>query len=162
MQSVGKLFSKKHLTLLLVVAGIIAVGYVLIKYAGAGKWVEHMSNDAPKAGGPGVAAANLDNPHVAGGDLNPASLLPGSGGLAGTPWAASNPAELGDLKGQNFLTATYQMGVNTVSQNTRNPTYDLRAEPVNPKMEVGPWMQSTIEPDTMRRGLGDITSAPSV
>ena len=45
------------------------------------------------------------------------------------------------------VTDRYIIGVNTVGQSFKNPSYDLRAAPTCPKFTVSPWQQSTIEPD---------------
>ena len=45
------------------------------------------------------------------------------------------------------VTDRYIIGVNTVGQSLKNPSYDLRAAPTCPKFTVSPWQQSTIEPD---------------
>ena len=45
------------------------------------------------------------------------------------------------------VTDKYVIGVNTVGQSLKNPSYDLRAAPACPKFTVSPWNQSTIEPD---------------
>tara|TARA_B100000902_G_scaffold397623_1_gene461979 strand:- start:303 stop:890 length:588 start_codon:yes stop_codon:yes gene_type:complete len=45
------------------------------------------------------------------------------------------------------VTDRYIVGVNTVGQSLKNPSYDLRAAPACPKFTVSPWQQSTIEPD---------------
>lgn len=45
------------------------------------------------------------------------------------------------------VTDRYIIGVNTVGQSLKNPSYDLRASPPCPKFTVSPWQQSTIEPD---------------
>jgi hypothetical protein len=45
------------------------------------------------------------------------------------------------------VTDRYIIGVNTVGQSLKNPSYDLRASPACPKFTVSPWQQSTIEPD---------------
>ena len=45
------------------------------------------------------------------------------------------------------VTDGYIVGVNTVGQSLKNPSYDLRAAPACPKFTVSPWQQSTIEPD---------------
>lgn len=45
------------------------------------------------------------------------------------------------------VTDRYIVGVNTVGQSLKNPSYDLRAAPACPKFTVSPWSQSTIEPD---------------
>jgi hypothetical protein len=64
-----------------------------------------------------------------------------------------NPQGAGDVQGKNFLSAGALVGVNTIGQSLRNPNYQLRAEPPNPQVQVGPWAQSTIEPDLQRRPL---------
>ncbi len=45
------------------------------------------------------------------------------------------------------VTDRYILGVNTVGQSLKNPSYDIRANPPCPKFGVSPWLQSTIEPD---------------
>ena len=81
--------------------------------------------------------------------LSPEDLLPGD---ANSMWAKNTPAT-GDLKDQNFLTAGYHVGVNTVGQSLRNANRQLRSEPPNPQVKVSPWMQTTIDPDMNRRPL---------
>jgi len=82
--------------------------------------------------------------------LAAAELLPHDGASA---WAAANPVGAGDLQGKNFLSAGALIGINTVGQSLRNANRQLRAEPPNPQVQVGPWQQSTIEPDLQRRPL---------
>jgi hypothetical protein len=80
-----------------------------------------------------------------------ADLLPKD--AANTKWAQVNPAGQGDVKNQQFLTAGTQIGINTVGGSLRNPSYDLRSAPPNPRQFVSIWNQSTITPDLMRRPL---------
>lgn len=82
--------------------------------------------------------------------LNPKELLPQD---VNSAWAAVNPHGSGDIQGKNFLSAGALVGVNTVGQSLRNANYQLRAEVPNPQVQVGPWMQTTIEPDLQRRAL---------
>lgn len=72
---------------------------------------------------------------------------------ANSKWAQMNPAGQGDVRDQNFLTAGYHIGINTVGQTLRNANYQLRSDPPNPQMPVSPWNISTIEPDLNRRPL---------
>jgi hypothetical protein len=44
-------------------------------------------------------------------------------------------------------TDRYMVGINTVGQSLKNPSYDLRPSPPCPKVTVSPWNQSTTEPD---------------
>lgn len=75
-------------------------------------------------------------------------LLPAD--AANSKWAQVNPAGQGDVSNQNFLTAGWAVGINTISGSLRNANLQLRSEPPNPR---GAWPinNSTIESDTMRR-----------
>jgi len=90
--------------------------------------------------------------------LTASDLLPKD--AADSKWARLNPAGAGDIHDQNYLTAGYHIGVNTVGQSMRNANLQLRSEIPNPQTPVGPWMISTIEPD-LRQNTLEIGSAPS-
>lgn len=73
---------------------------------------------------------------------------------ANSKWAQVNPAGQGDVKDQNFLSAGYMIGINTVGSSLKNANLQLRSEPVIPKVSVGPFLNSTFEPsDALRRPL---------
>ena len=82
--------------------------------------------------------------------LTSADLLPAD---ANSLWAQVNPSGQGSLADQNFLTAGFHIGINTVGQSLRNANRQLRSEPANPQVAVSPWLNSTIEPDLMRQPL---------
>jgi hypothetical protein len=65
-------------------------------------------------------------------------------------WAQLNPAGTGELASINLLKAGYHIGIDTVGQTLRNANLQLRSEPPNPQMSVGPWNNTTISPDLMR------------
>lgn len=75
--------------------------------------------------------------------LTASDLLPKSDS-ANSRWAQLNPSGTGDLNDQNYLTAGYHIGVNTVGQSLRNANLQLRSEPPNPQVPVSPWGISTI------------------
>lgn len=83
--------------------------------------------------------------------LGAEDLLPKD--AANSKWAQLNPAGQGDVRDQNFLTAGYHIGVNSIGSSKRNANLQLRSEPVNPQQVVSPWMQSTIEPNVYQRPL---------
>jgi len=89
--------------------------------------------------------------------LTSADLLPKD---ANSKWAQLNPAGAGEVTDQNYLTAGYHIGINTVGQSLRNANLQLRYEIPNPQIAVSPWLISTIEPDQRSHGLMDIGSAP--
>ena len=68
-------------------------------------------------------------------------------------WAKVNPRGQGELEDKNFLEAGYHIGINTTGQSLRNPNLQIRSEPPNPQLKVGPWNQTTIEPDVGRRSF---------
>lgn len=82
--------------------------------------------------------------------LAPQELLPND---PNSKWAQVNPMGTGDISGKNFLNAGALVGVNTIGSSLRNASWDLRSEPPNPQVSVSPWLNSTIEPDLMRRPL---------
>jgi len=82
--------------------------------------------------------------------VDPAELLPKD---ENSEWAKLNPMGGGDLENVNLLKSGYHIGINTVSSSLRNANLQLRSEPPNPQMAVGPWNNTTISPDINRRPL---------
>ena len=78
---------------------------------------------------------------------NPAELLPKD---SNSQWAQLNPSGKGELANVNLLKAGYHIGIDTIGQTLRNANLQIRSEPPNPQLSVGPWNQSTIEPDFLR------------
>jgi hypothetical protein len=87
---------------------------------------------------------------------NPAELLPKD---SNSQWAQLNPTGKGELANVNLLKAGYHIGIDTVGQTLRNANLQIRSEPPNPQLNVGPWNQSTIDSDFMRPPL-EIGSGP--
>ena len=82
--------------------------------------------------------------------MNPNELLPKE---QNSNSALMNPAR-DDLAGKNFLNPESHIGINTVGNSLRNANQSLRSDPPIPMGgNTGPWLQSTIEPDNMRRKL---------
>tara|TARA_A100001015_G_scaffold86123_2_gene95761 strand:- start:6964 stop:7503 length:540 start_codon:yes stop_codon:yes gene_type:complete len=111
---------------------------------------------------------------VSGLDTTRSAYAPVSGGNSGVvPPACSktsnleNPADLlpkggnnefsnvqgGNLQNVNLLKAGHHIGIDTVGQTLRNANLQLRSEYANPRVNVGPWNNSTIEADTQRKSL---------
>ena len=79
---------------------------------------------------------------------NPSELLPHD---SNSQWSELNPTGKGELSNINLLQAGHHIG--TVSQSLRNANLQIRSEPANPQMNVGPWNNTTMEPETNRQGL---------
>jgi hypothetical protein len=102
-----------------------------------------MDGMSGQSGSPIASAAQLP---VA----NPADLLPRD---SNNQWGSLNPSGSGDLQGQNLLSATFLTGIDTIGNTMKNANLQLRSEPPNPQLNVGPWNQSTFAPDLMRTPL---------
>jgi hypothetical protein len=83
--------------------------------------------------------------------LMPQELLPQD--TPANQWSLANPQGSGTLKDKNFLQAGYHVGINTVGQTLRNANMQLRSDPPNPQVQVSPWQQTTINPDTNRKPM---------
>ena len=68
-------------------------------------------------------------------------------------WSQVNPETPGHLADMNYLESGHHFGINTVGSSLRNPNLQLRADPPIAQIEVSPWLQSTISPDTNRRAF---------
>ena len=78
---------------------------------------------------------------------NPTDLLPQD---QNSEWAALNPVSQGNVAMPDLLRPGNNFYVDTIGQSLRNPNYQLRSDPIIPKSDIGPWNQSTIEPDLGR------------
>lgn len=75
--------------------------------------------------------------------LTSEDLLPKD--AANSKWAQVVPAGQGNIEGQNYLTAGYLSGVNTINQSKKNSNLQIRSDPPIEKLAIGPWNMSTIE-----------------
>lgn len=180
-----KLSQTKLMRLGLVLAGIVALYVLFTSYSGSKAVV---LDKAEELGGTGVQGPLTDQgpymtvPHGVAGNavsvqgmqgptpssqqtyqettLSSSELLPK--GEMGASWAAVNPVGSEDLKGQNFLQAGYHSNINVVgiAQTNRNPSYDIRSEMPNPQSKVGPFLNTTIDPDPFKstRALEGLTA----
>jgi hypothetical protein len=101
---------------------------------------------APTAPTGGSAAPNGYSQQTV---ANPSDLLPKD---ANSQWASLNPGSMnqGDIMMPDLLQAGYHIGLDTIGQSLRNANLQLRSDPIISKADIGPWNQSTIEPDLGR------------
>ena len=72
----------------------------------------------------------------------PTDLIPND---PNSEWAAQNPVGSGNLKDVSLITPQQQIGQNTVGSCNRNANLQVRPDPCIPRMDTGPFNQSTIE-----------------
>ena len=170
-----KLSQTKIIRLGLVLAGVVALYVLFTSYSGAkavmvdkAEELGGLSTPSPLSdqgpymtGGHGIAGNAVEVQNIQGRtpgsqqtyqetSLSSSELLPK--GEIGASWAAVNPVGSEDLKGQNFLQAGYHSNINVVgiAQTNRNPSYDIRTETPNPQSKVGPFLNTTIDPDPFK------------
>jgi hypothetical protein len=80
--------------------------------------------------------------------MDPKELLPTD---KNNEWSNIMPNH--DLKNIHMINAGHHVGINTVGSSLRNANLQVRSEPVIPQTNIGPWNNTTIEPDNMRRGF---------
>jgi hypothetical protein len=170
-----KLSQTKMTRLGLVLAGVVALYVLFTSYSGSKVALLDKAEELGGLGTPGPLSEqgpSMGSPHAVAGNAasvqgmqgrSPASqqtysqtsltsseLLPK--GEIGASWASVNPVGSEDLKGQNFLQAGYHSNINVVgiAQTNRNPSYDIRTETPNPQSKVGPFLNTTIDPDPFK------------
>ena len=96
---------------------------------------------------PDVQHQEADSRHQA--VASPAELLPAD---QNSQWAALNPVSMngGNIMSGDLLQAGYHIGLDTIGQTMKNANLQIRSDPIIPKIDVGPWNQSTYEPDYAR------------
>jgi len=168
MSGFSKFFTKERIIILV---AFLILAWALYSYSGSKSMiVDRMSDGSvPAPSAPSVAApAQAPSPSQAGpapapsaasqagpagytakAGANPADLLPKD---ANSQWAALNPTSMnqGDILMPDLLQAGYHIGLDTIGQSLRNANLQLRSDPIISKADVGPWNQSTIEPDVGR------------
>lgn len=99
----------------------------------------------------GGLCAISDSSCLSGSTLHSPDLLPKDGGA--NAWTDTSPRTQGSLTDSNYLESGYHFGINTVGQSLKNPNLSIRSDPPIPRTDIGPWSQSTVDPDTNRRGF---------
>ena len=100
------------------------------------------SSAAPAAAAPAADVSKPEDKPIA----TPNDLMPTD---ANSQWAALNPVNMnqGSILAGDMLQAGYHIGLDTIGQTLKNANLQLRSDPIIPKVDVGPWNQSTYEPD---------------
>ena len=109
--------------------------------------VKPPSENAPALAAPVQYVASGSGGYSAQSVASPQDLLPKD---QNSQWAALNPVQQGNIAAPDLLQAGYHIGLDTIGQTLRNANLQERSDPIIPKSSVGPWNQSTIEPDLGR------------
>lgn len=162
--SIAKYFPKKYNTIqIIVITAIVAIVIYLIVMKDQVKegLADFMAVISPKAEGTGeVPTVEFSEEPINGNvfvegdksEITADDLLPQ------TPEGVDDfnrqfPLADPGLDSSNFLTAGFNIGINTVGSSNRNANLSIRPDPVIPEVANGPWNQSTITRDTERKPL---------
>jgi len=124
----------------LVVFSVLA--WFLLSYSGSKSFkLDSMETGTPAEENKGSTGAPAISTFA-----SPNELLPAD---SNSQWAALNPVNMnqGSILNGDMLQAGYHIGLDTIGQTLKNANLQLRSDPIIPKQEVGPWNQSTYEPD---------------
>jgi hypothetical protein len=145
-----KFFSREKIIILIV---FFILGYALFSYSETknlffDKMENANSNNLPPSTMQQSTLPSNLSPVKNSSVENPIDLLPKDNN---SQWTALNPVTTG---GSNImpdlLQAGHHIGLDTIGQTLKNANLQLRSDPYITKTEIGPWMQSTIEPDLGR------------
>jgi len=142
----SKFVTPQRLFILIVFA---VLAWLLLSYSGSKSFsLDSMETGTDSAPATATTATTASAPVTAAlaSIANPNELLPTD---ANSQWAALNPVNMnqGSMLNGDMLQAGYHIGLDTIGQTLKNPNLQLRSDPIIPKQDVGPWNQSTYEPD---------------
>ena len=148
----SKFFTSQRILILVI---FLTLMWLLLSYSDAKTMsLDGMETGAPSASAGPTYAAPSAAPSVSAGptvsaSASPNDLLPQD---QNSQWAALNPVNMsqGNIIAGDMLQAGYHIGLDTIGQTMKNANLQLRSDPIIPKQNVGPWNQSTYEPDYAR------------
>lgn len=141
------------LKVVLVIVGVLGLLYFVMNkrenFATESNLVPQMNIEETDR--PQIAEAELLEERDERPDIEASELLPKD---ENTIWDQVNPrAGKGTVAYKNFLEAGNMFGVDTQGSSLRNANQQIRSEPLIKQMDISPWQQSTIDPDTWRKPL---------
>lgn len=160
----NKFFTREKIIILLI---FFILGYALMSYSDSKNYIiDRMENGTGANGGNGNTNVQQQQPPLT--NNNTVTTLPTNGGSVpnksienpsdllpkdkNSQWTALNPVTVGGNSNvmPDLLQAGYHIGLDTIGQTLKNANLQLRSDPYIAKTDIGPWMQSTIEPDLGR------------
>ena len=149
----GTFFSSKRLYVFAVIIAILAMLQLAYSYSDKFTTRDLMtSSEPPVVASPAIT--QLPGPIAAGNAMgpvaNPTDLLPND---VNNQWGDLNAMSRNSMNTPDLLQAGYHIGLDTVGQTLRNANLQERSDPIIIKTAIGPWHQSTIEPDLGRTSM---------
>jgi hypothetical protein len=144
LKAVGRFFNSDTSMWILIAVVVVFMGWALMSYSSTkSKFRDSFGTNPNQAQssltassqvvGPQVPVAPIIPPTQARPTLQPSDIV-------------LNPVNAPDL----IMSPQAFIGIDTISNWLKNPSYDIRSDPIIPKVDVGPWNLSTFEPDLAR------------
>ena len=157
-----KLFTTKNIVILVV---IFVLAFILLQYSKSKKSIldrydggmdlpsvtqpiqQMASSMTPSMSQPIIPTSSTTGGYMARDTGAPSDLLPTDNN---SKFNDFNMLTKSNVVMPDLLDAGYLIGLDTIGQSLRNANLQERSDPVIPKTAVGPWNNSTIEPDLGR------------
>lgn len=156
-----KLFTTKNIVILVV---IFVLAFILLQYSKSKKSIldgysdgmtlpsatqplQVASTMSPSMSQPIIPTSGTTGGYMARDTGAPSDLLPTDNN---SKFNDFNMLTKSNVVMPDLLDAGYLIGLDTIGQSLRNANLQERSDPVIPKTAVGPWNNSTIEPDLGR------------
>ena len=149
-RALSTFFSSSRLYLFAMIVALVAILQLAYMYSDKFTTRDMMTSGAPDSIAPSPAATDHSPAPVAATVSNPSDLLPHD---VNSQWGELNPMNKDGVNTPDLLQAGYHIGLDTIGQTMRNANLQERSDPVIAKSNIGPWNQSTIEPDLARTPL---------
>lgn len=153
-RALSTFFSPNRLHVFAMVIALVAVLSLAMMYSDKFITRDLMTSGASDSVAPSpaptIASPALSTASTIAKVTNPSDLLPRD---VNSKWADLNPTTSGGANTPDLLQAGYHIGLDTIGQTLRNANLQERSDPVIVKTAVGPWHQSTIDPDLARTPL---------
>lgn len=158
-RGLAKFFTNERLIIFLV---LIVLAVMMFGYGSSKSMITDGYSSLGHTNGEAVAQEEEEKPQQAAGPAapatpsmpvaNPSDLLPSD---ENSKFASLNPTAVGKTNGimaPDLLRAGPPLSnLESIGQTLRNSNQSIRSDPAIPKVDVGPWMNSTIESDPHRK-----------
>lgn len=155
LKAVGRLFKSETSMWILVAIVVVVLAWALMSYSGNKSRVRDamgsIGGGVQPSGGNSSLSTQSQNVAMPPPPAPPALKVPPPTSVNTRPTLQPadivlNPVNTSDM----LMSPQFSIGIDPIGNTLKNPSYDIRSEPPIPKQNVGPWNNSTYEPDLAR------------
>jgi hypothetical protein len=152
LKAAGRLFKSDTSMWILVAIVVVVLVWALMSYSGnKSNRVRDAFGSGAQPNQPASSLAAASQPTAAPVTKAATVVPPPPSSLQARPTLQPSDIELNPVNVPDLIMSPQAfIGIDTISNWLKNPSYDLRSDPIIPKVDVGPWNNSTYEADLMR------------